>query len=224
MDDDNVSKAVLVPIKEADNKECLKVSSRYPERFSLVAYLDPRFFKSQKAVERTLFEYKNAGFKAVKIHPRLGSFHLNDKKVSWIVAEAGKIQMPVMICTIIKYPAPVLKRPLWDSIDELCRKHRNTTIILVHGGYFDILAVSEIIRPYENIFIDISTTLPRFLKSSIAADLAFVISTLNKRVVVGSDYPEYRMKTVVEALLSLNIDEKKLHDICYANASQIFSP
>lgn len=196
----NVNKALLVGNPELkDQKTLLEASERYPDAFFLIAGLDLAQASIQD-VEKQISSYKKQGFLGIKIHPRFSKIRLDSEIMSHTLKLAEKYQMTVLLCTILKSPAPIHNRPLPDMIQEMCENHQDAKIILVHGGYTKILAVSEVIRPFENIFLDLSCTLTRFYDSSVGADIKFLLRTFDKRICFGSDFPEFTYSNVIDAL------------------------
>jgi len=84
-----------------------------------------------------------------------------------------------------------MKAPPVDLIYRLLVRHPNTKCLLIHGGTTDLLALSDIVRSLPNVLLDLSMTLLRYRGSSIDLDLHYVLSRLDQKCVVGSDFPEH---------------------------------
>ncbi len=205
-----VDKAVVcsMPLSEL-NEYVLKYCKTNPDNFLPVAGFHPAG-KDEKIIAEEILYLAKSGFIGIKIHPRISQLKLDSDEVVFAIRKAGQMGMTSFVCTIQRPPAQPLNRPLYDAIHYICEQCRESKIVLLHGGYYELLAVSEIVRPYENVFIDLSTTLQRFLQTSLKNDIKFLINTFDKRIVFGSDFPEHRYGDVKQILQSLGYDESTL--------------
>jgi predicted TIM-barrel fold metal-dependent hydrolase len=202
MNKSGVEKAVLVGIPtKQDNRLILETSQQHPGRFIPVAGVDTSL--SAREIEGAIEETASSDFYGIKIHPRIAGSPLLSEGTHTAIQAAGKLDLTAMICTIHRPPLPPLGRPVSDALYELCAAHERTRIILVHGGYYDLLATSELVRPFEHVLLDLSLTLVRFERSSIARDICYLINTFDKRITIGSDFPEGNMSNVLSALSRL---------------------
>jgi len=114
---------------------------------------------------------------------------------------------------------------LIDKYRDRLPVHDDTRIILVHGGYFDLLATSEIIRPFEHVLLDLSLTITRLARSSISYDISFLLESFNKRICIGSDFPEGNMITIFNLLKQIGVDKEVLlkNGILGLNIKRFFS-
>jgi predicted TIM-barrel fold metal-dependent hydrolase len=200
-----VDKAVLVgnpPLN--DNDFVLEVYHKYPNKFIPVAAFNPKGL-NDKQIEMEISTFKQQGFMGIKIHPRFCGLSLDSTEIDKVLKIAGKHDLVCFICTLHRPPSAPLKRPLYDVIHEICENNKKTRIVLVHGGYYELLPTSEIIRSYENVLLDLSLTLPRFAGSSIGQDIKFLFNTFEKRIVLGSDFPEYTFSDIYKSLRLLDI-------------------
>ena len=93
------------------------------------------------------------------------------------------------------------------SITRILRQHSKVKTVLLHGGYYNLLAVSEEVRNLENVLLDLSATLTRFYDSSVGNDIKFLYRTFEKRLCVGTDFPEYNYGDVLKALDFIGINK-----------------
>lgn len=171
---------------------------------------------------------KKMGFKGIKIHPRILKINLKDKKIIKIIRAADKYNLVILLCTIHRAPSRPIGEPVSEVIYHICTQINNAKIILMHGGYYDLLATSELIRSFPNVLLDLSTTLMRFQHTHLRETIAFLFETFDKRICIGSDFPEYTVKDVVESvhhniLKNKNINEAKLLNIFYNNLNGFFA-
>lgn len=199
MDQARLDKAVLVGMPDLDcDHAILAACEDHPEKFIPVAGVDVS--QDEMTVNERLLSISEAGFSGIKIHPRSSATPLTYPMVDFAVKRAGELNLASFICTIHRPPLPPQTQPLASSIQELCQNNPDSKIVLLHGGYTDLLATSELIRPLENAFLDLSFTFQRFQKTSLALDVDFLIDTFDRRIVFGSDFPEYTYSDVLDAL------------------------
>jgi predicted TIM-barrel fold metal-dependent hydrolase len=201
-----VDKAVLVGVPGADDDALLLDAVRaHPGRFIPVAGVDVSL--GSGALYDRLEQVKAAGFVGVKLHPRLSGLPMTHPKFREVTRRAGQLGLCVMLCTIHRPPLPALGRPVSDALYEFCGACPDTRIILVHGGYTDVLATSELMRPLEHVLLDLSLTLSRFGSTSLGLDMAWLFETFDRRICLGSDFPETDMSVIRSLLTTLKKDE-----------------
>lgn len=224
VDQGGVDRAVLAGIPGAEDDDLLLAAVQaHPGRFLAVAGVDvcEDSFVDERGLNQRLEEVKALGFSGIKLHPRFSGVPVTDPRIRKAVHLAGKLDLTAMVCTIHRPPLPPLGRPLSDALYELCRECDQTRIILVHGGYTDLLATSELIRPLEHVLLDLSTTLPRFHAASTGLDIRFLLETFDRRLCVGSDFPEGNMARIRELILRLGGDDNLLEKLA-ANTLRFF--
>ena len=215
MEECKVDKAMLVGLPSTnDNDIILEAVENYPGKFIPFAGIDVSMDDNE--IYESVLRAKHLGFTGIKLHPRLSVTPITHPIFKKVLQLAGKLDLVAMVCTIHRPPLPALRRPLSDALYELCLACDNTRIILVHGGYTDILATSEMIRPLEHILLDLSVTLTRFRNTSIGMDVAWLLDSFDRRICVGSDYPEGNMKDVMSVLSNIlgdSWDNSRIHSI-----------
>lgn len=218
-----VDKSILVGMPNLDDDDfVLSVTSDNPDKFIPVSGISLNGLSAEE-IKSKISTLKTKGFAGIKIHPRFSGVSLLSNEVNYALDYADKYNMKVMVCTIHRPPSKPLGRPVYDVIHELCDNHKNTKMILLHGGYYDLLATSEIVRPYENVLLDLSLTAVRFAETSLLSDMRFLFKTFDRRICIGSDFPEYtfnQAKAIVEANL---FDEEKLKNIFGQNLNRFFA-
>lgn len=197
MDKAELDMAVLAGISPQDDDVIFTACEQHPGRFLAAPWLDISMTPEQQ--DQRLENLNAHGVKAVKIHPRLSRTPIGDARARYAVTRAGAHGMACFVCTVHRPPLPSLQRPLSADIQELCECTRSP-IILLHGGYTDLLVVSETIRPYEHVLLDLSMTYPRFRGSSLGRDVLWLTQTFDRRIIFGSDFPEHSYSDILKAL------------------------
>jgi predicted TIM-barrel fold metal-dependent hydrolase len=217
-----VTKALLCALPgKIDNDFVLSCAKRHSALFIPVAGLNPKEFSRSSQLDTEMRSLKKRGFRGIKLHPRLGAYHPLDRKVEWAVKSAGACGLPVLFCTVWSHPMPPLKSPVWDIIDRICRMDEGACIIFMHGGYFDFLAVSEIIKNHENALLDLSYTFLRF-KDIHREAFDHVFRNFDRKTVLGSDFPEMTFGEVRVFLKTFRLPEEKKDNITFNNLKKVF--
>lgn len=197
-----VEKAVVsgLPVQDV-NDFILELSKVYPD----IIYPLPMISRVEiDVLRKQLLDFKNNGVKAIKIHPRLINTSIEDPWFESAINICDSIGLVVFICTVLT--GFDLRANSYKIFGKLARKYTNLRFVLLHGGYTDLLKLSEEIRKYENVLLDLSYTITSFYDSSIGLDIKYLFRTFEKRICVGTDFPEYTYDDVNNALEHMNID------------------
>jgi len=76
------------------------------------------------------------------------------------------------------------------------REAPKTRVVLVHVGNVQLLKSLGNVRFRDNLLLDLSMPLMKYPSSSIEADLGFLFRSVNRRICVGSDWPDYPLAQV----------------------------
>ena len=60
----------------------------------------------------------------------------------------------------------------------------------MHSGGTRILEVHDIVRHNQYLWMDLSLTLLKYQHSSVDSDLLYLMNYFDRRIVIGSDFPE----------------------------------
>jgi predicted TIM-barrel fold metal-dependent hydrolase len=132
------------------------------------------------------------GYKAIKLHPRYTGLELAGPKLGQTLAAAAENDLLVFFCTyqhcaIERYPS---EDPFFSLVRAL-KAAPEAKVVLVHGGDVELLRYAELVRFNPNLILDISLTIMKYAGSSLDADLSFLFRGFDRRICIGSDYPEY---------------------------------
>jgi predicted TIM-barrel fold metal-dependent hydrolase len=203
---ENVERAVVSGLPgQGDNDFIVQVCERSLGRLWAI----PGFCPVTES-EKILVSYAEKKLKGIKIHPRLSRLNLNDPRFHLALEVCADLGLVVFLCTNMRPPSPAENTPFVSHLHSLLEKHSHIKMVLVHGGYDDVLRVSEVIRPFENVFLDLSSTVTRFYDSSIGTDIRFLLRTFQRRLVFGSDFPEFSYRDVLQALSVLGFEKSDL--------------
>ena len=217
-----VSRALLVGLPGiATNDLILSAAEEYEGLFVPIAGFNPIVPEGDSSIREALYDISKDGFRGIKLHPRFGGYHPLEERVKQTISEAGKCGLAVLICTVWNHPTPPLKMPVWQIMDELCRINLDTKIVFLHGGYLDFFAAIEALKGYDNALLDLSCTFLRYM-NVFKDKFLFVFNKFDKKVVIGSDYPENTFSEVLEAIDELNLQETKKNNILHNNLEEIF--
>jgi predicted TIM-barrel fold metal-dependent hydrolase len=208
-----------------DNEIVLDAARRHPQRFVPIGSLNPATFDSEREVADTVAQLAAAGFAGLKLHPRLNGYDPLHMKVIRALRAAGDAGLIVFLDTLFRQPGRATRNAP-DLVDALAVAAPQTQIILLHGGGSQILAVSEVVAAHANLMLDLSFTIHRFAGSSVDDDLRFLMRTFDRRMVVGSDFPEYEPLATRDRVYTLcdGLDSIKPANILAANLQRLLAP
>ncbi len=165
---------------------------RFPRLVPIAAY-NPL----ADASPQRLRELRAMGYVGIKIHPRFSRLTQRLGTLGPVLRWAGEAGLVVFLCTYVhsawgQYPTT---DPFLDFVHSL-REAPETRVVLVHGGDVQLLRYAELARFNANLLLDLSMTLMKYPGSSIDADLGFLLRHFDRRICIGSDWPEYSLVEV----------------------------
>jgi predicted TIM-barrel fold metal-dependent hydrolase len=227
LDQSGTQRAVVVALAgHIENRFVLELCQRHPARIVPCASFNPAAWgKPEEASANLRAELKGADYKALKLHPRLNRYDPLDPRCLAVLEEMASWErpLPVWLDTLFYYRGGAFRKPLVDTIHELVGRFPSLTFVLLHGGGSWILHVAEAIRDCPNACLDISFTLQRYRFSSVAADLRYLLSNFDRRMVFGSDFPEVGIGSALESFREIadGISSEKCANVLGANLSRI---
>jgi len=205
-----------------DNEYVLECATATAGRLVPIAGLNPLESSEQLAAETG--RLAKAGFRGIKLHPRLGGYDPLDRRTLDAIRAAGDAGLVVFIDTLFRQRG-LPTRSAADVIDRIAAGCPEVKIVLLHGGGTELLDVAQVVRHYSNLLLDLSYTLLAFAGSSVDLDVAWVLHHLDRRIVVGSDMPEYTPAEAfarVEALMR-DLPDVKRANVTYDNLALLFA-
>jgi predicted TIM-barrel fold metal-dependent hydrolase len=164
----------------------------YPELIPIAGF-DP----VHDATPAALRALREMGFRGIKIHPRFSGLTQRLASLGPVLREAGEAGLVVFFCTyqhcgVENYPDV---DPL-ASLVAVLREAPRTKVVLVHGGDVSVLRYAQLVRHNPQLLLDLSMTLMKFPGSSVDADMGFLFRHFDRRICIGTDWPEYGMAEV----------------------------
>ncbi len=181
-------------------------------------------FNLKNDIKSEFQEIKSLGFKSIKIHPRSRNLTLNDIDLEKIIHFANTNKMNVLICT---YFNSNLKKTYYEDPKYILAKNLKrlkTKAVLMHGGCERILEFAELVRFNDNIFLDLSLTIMKYEFSSIDNDINYLFKNYDRKIMIGSDWPEIDYKKFIKRIkfFSRNMKNEKKLNIYHRNALSVF--
>lgn len=168
------------------------------------------------------------GYKALKIHVRLGGIdpEENFNLLKDIFKECKSLDMTIFFCTLIHGDISIQpNNGLLSVITKLLKSVPNIKIILLHGGNVDLMNFVQLVRFNENVLIDLSFTIQKFEGSSLDLDIAYLFNTFDRRICIGSDYPDYSIEHTRKRFnnFASKVNIEKAENIGYKNIKRFLN-
>lgn len=170
-----------------------------------------------------LDDIRDIGFRAIKVHPRAMGTNASPSCLDEILKRAAALELTVFLCTYTacRFGGPegeVSESQLLSVISSA----PSTRIILMHGGVTNILRMSDIVRHNTNLLLDLSFTMLKYAGSSIDNDLRFLAGQFDRRICIGTDFPDFGHKRTRERFewLTQGISETKARNIASKNLDE----
>jgi predicted TIM-barrel fold metal-dependent hydrolase len=182
---------------------------------------------SSNKVGSAVRDLVDLGYRALKVHPRLGGPAVRSREFLEVVRSAADHDMVVFVCT---YPFGKADQRLGDTLlndlEVAVAAAPTTRLVLLHGGSVDLLRYMEFCRANDHLLLDVSLALMKYRGSSLDNDLWFVFSSFDRRTCIGSDYPWYQPAEIVgrPAELLAEVDDERCRNILRGNLEAYLRP
>jgi predicted TIM-barrel fold metal-dependent hydrolase len=227
--ENGVEKAIVVALAGyISNDFVAEVCFQYPKQLIPCASFDPSVSTNANNISQAFrAELKDSPFRLLKLHPRLNRYDPLDGRCLAVLDEISSWNKPfvVFLDTLFYNKHVTLSKSLVDTIHELVVRYSTLTFVLLHGGGSWCFSVAESIRDCSNCYLDLSWTLHTYSDSSVRNDIYSLAKRFDKRMVVGSDFPEISIK---EMLLScdrvfFDLDSNKKANIMGRNLEALIA-
>lgn len=176
--------------------------------------------KSRNELSQRLASIKSKGYVGIKLHPRIGQFMMDDENLPFVIDKANELGLVVLLCTYFYSNKQSTKVNNVDMLgDMLLHVKESSKVVLLHGGGVRLLETMEIVRAFPNTILDLSLTLCKYAGSSLDLDIQFLFQQFDRRVCVGSDFPEISLTMLRDRFehFSESISLEKAENIAYKN-------
>ncbi|WP_159999942.1 amidohydrolase family protein [Roseomonas sp. 18066] len=172
----------------------------------------PAWPAAEAPVEAMLDALRDLGVAGLHLHPRACGAgvmrHLPD-----IFRGAAARDLAVFFCSYAFAPAAQRLPPdPLPALTEALAEAPGLRLVLLHGGGVDLLRHAEFTRANPGVLLDLSFTLMKYAGSSIDLDISFLARSFDRRLCLGSDFPDYAPAEVLarfDALLPGLAAEKR---------------
>jgi len=210
----NIIGACAVSLPPMSDEELLLFYQSCIEESEAILYPVAAINFTEQDFKKKISLIKNIGFKAVKIHPRLSGLNMESdfEKIAEVFRLCQQHELIVFFCTyyhtsIINTP----EMPLIFYITRLLKQAPELKLILLHGGDVSLMQFAQLARFNPNILIDLSYTFIKFAGSSVDSDIKYLMNNFEKRICIGSDYPDFSMQLFRNELerIAGHVDDKR---------------
>lgn len=184
-----------------------------------IAYFSFKNISTYAEIKKMLEKIKNKGYTGVKIHPRLSEISIEDIRLKYVIQLANEMELVVMLCTFFYDRFMYSSGNNIYNLQKLVYEVSDSKIILLHSGAIRVLETVEMFRDFQNVLLDLSFTMCRYMGSSIDLDIKFLFQRFDQRICIGSDSPECSLKQLRERFeyFAKGIQDDKLVNIAYRN-------
>ena len=173
--------------------------------------------RSIKNLPNEIRNISEMGFKFVKFHPRNLNINIGNNFYIKAFKLIKKTKLNIMWCTFDGWSSKKINEVnQLEFLAKLTNIIDHNKIILMHGGGPNLLKYYEKFRFLKNVYLDLSYTLIHYQKTSVETDMIFLMNKFDKRLVFGSDFPEYSFKKYKLGLNKL-IKKSKINKIKIEN-------
>lgn len=181
---------------------------------SLSAYKDVKLLQNIKEQFQT----------AVKIHPRMHRYTIND--YSAISDVVQHINAGIIVIDAFFNGHNLENHIGIDLAILLATDFPKKRIVIAHIGGHRALDCIMSTKTLDNVYHDVSFSINFFEDTSAAQDIAFCCKKYNKRIMFGSDYPYYAVKDSIECMeryfSKYGLTEAEQDNIMFNNAMYVY--
>lgn len=209
LDKHNVDQAILSGLTTSGVNDFIINLAKTDDRLypvPMISKVDD--FKLNAEVKR----FVEHGVGAIKFHPRFAQSCLSSKLFKTCVELCRKYQLTMFVCTVPYYDNGAKGLDFIKELHEIILNNQDIKFVLLHGGYNQLLNLAESVRGIENCIVDLSATIVRFKNASVGLDVKYLFEHFEKRLCIGTDFPEYDYDDVGEALEHLGLAWSSAHD------------
>ena len=186
------------------------------------------YLKNTKNLKDEINSIIQNKYKFVKIHPRFLNIRLSNKKFySKLFKFLSKTNLKILWCTFDGWERLPSEINQIEFLSQLIKLVPNNKIILMHGGGPNLLKYYEKFRFIKNVYLDLSYTLIHYKNTSVEKDMVFLANKFDKRLLFGSDYPDFNLKEYIicfnKLLKKSKINKSKIQNLKNLNLNRLLN-
>ena len=207
MDRARVDKAVVVALAGyIENDFVFETCLKYRGRLIPGASLNPCGYETpEAAADEARSVLKGGDFPVLKLHPRLNGYDPLDERCLAVLEAVNSLPVKVRVWLDSNFRSGkcLLAKPPVETAHSLLYRFPDLPFVLLHGGGPLLLQMAELLQGYPNATLDLSLTITYYRNTSLADDILFLLAKRDRRICVGSDFPEYTPLQYLEELHAL---------------------
>lgn len=196
-------------------------SQKHPE------YSASLIFDYKNNLNFVLEEARKNRLSALKIHSRIQQISINDYEYLFEALDRDKTEIPI-IYDAFYFGSELDFQPSLYWLVELIKRYPKRKIIVAHSGGYEVLKYFFHLRPFGNVYYDLSFSLQYLSDSSIFMDIKKLIKYTDKtKIFFGSDYPYasplFQKNSLVKIFTEIGLNNKDQQLILSKNARDVFN-
>ncbi len=229
MDAAQIERAVVVALADhIENEFVLNACAQHDDRLIAGVSFNPAAYENEDAARRAFQqEIKPLCAPVLKLHPRLNGYDPLDTRCMALYEELCDWERPpaIWLDTLFHSRRVHLSKTPVESIHQLITNFEKLTFVLLHGCASQLLHCYEAIRDCPNAYLDLSLILPRYFESSIRADIRQLLFLFDRRLIWGSDMPEYTPNQALNCLFEIaeGLEQEKLENVLGRNLAALLN-
>lgn len=125
----------------------------------------------------------------VKLHPRL--YGITEETEDWYMNILEEKRPDVIVIDDFFYGDWNKPDYVMQFITRVAQKFQESKIVVAHSGGVDLLRHVMFTKVHKNVFYDLSLTCNYLKETTAVLNIPWELKYLPKRVMLGSDYPDY---------------------------------
>jgi predicted TIM-barrel fold metal-dependent hydrolase len=224
MDEAGIALSVVVAVDaetrwnyRVSNESVAEAVAAYPERLIGFASVDPN--KGETARRELRRAVEELGLRGLKLLPHLLELRPNDPQMYPVYEEAASLGIPVLLHSGTQFHAGTkLKycRPI--DVDEVAVDLPDLKLIVAHFGWPWYEEAMAVVQRNRNVYFNIAGWAPRHIPAFV---ISYMDRVLNKKCLLGSDYPLVSRVRILSELAGIEMKEETRANLYRENAVKL---
>jgi predicted TIM-barrel fold metal-dependent hydrolase len=225
LDQSGIDRAVVVGLAGYITNDFILESCARDSRLIAGCSFDPT--ATRNPAKEFRHELQGGPFRVLKLHPRLNRYDPLDERCIEVLEELASWDRPMLVWidSLFGGRGVTMRKATTESAATLADRFPALQFVFLHAGGPLALTFAEALRDRSNVTLDLSFTLMRYAGSSLDADLRWLLGHLDRRLIFGSDFPEYAIGEAFDALRTLGegLPDEKLRNVAGDNLSRLLA-